>query len=87
MAAPIVSENFEKRDNAYNLGNPSGFVLPKIHRVFHGMESISYLGPQIWNMVPMKHAFKRKTKKGNPKNYPGRLCKPYVHNVGFVNAY
>ena len=26
---------------------PSEFVRPKVHSVFHGKESISYLGPQI----------------------------------------
>ena len=65
----------------------STWICLEVHRVFHGIESISYLGPQIWNMVPKKHAFKRETKKGSPKNYPGRLCKPYVQSVGFVKAY
>ena len=32
----------------------SEFVLSKINSVFHGKECISYLGPQIWNIVPLK---------------------------------
>ena len=43
LSAPIVSEIFEKRNNVYDLRNPSEFVLPKVHSVFNG----TYLGPQI----------------------------------------
>ena len=86
LSAPIISEIFEKRNNVYDF-NPSGFVLPKVHRVFHGIESISYPGPQIWKMVPLKHAFKRKIKRWEPENCPSRLWKPYVQSLDFVNAY
>ena len=51
LSALIASEIFEKRNQVYDLENPSGFVLFK---VFHGIESIAYLGPQIWNMVHLK---------------------------------
>ena len=54
LSALIASEIFEKRNKVYDLENPSGFVLFKVHNVFHGIESITYLGPQIWNMVLLK---------------------------------
>ena len=28
--------------------------MPNIRSVFHGSESISYLGPRIWGTVPLK---------------------------------
>ena len=49
-----ASEILEKRNNVYDLRKPSEFVLFKVHNVFHGIESISYLGPQIWKMVHLK---------------------------------
>ena len=37
LSAPIVREIFEKRNNVYDLRNPSEFVLPKVHSVFHSI--------------------------------------------------
>ena len=54
FSASIVSEICEKRNNVCDLQNPFEFVLPKDHSVFHGTESISYLVPQIWSMVPLE---------------------------------
>ena len=28
------------------------FRIPSIHTVYHGSESISFLGPKIWNILP-----------------------------------
>ena len=39
-------------ENHYNLGNYNVFRLPFARTVYHGTESISYLGPKIWNVVP-----------------------------------
>ena len=47
LTVPLMNEIFVKRNNAYNLRKPSAFVSPKVHSVFHGKESVSYLGPQI----------------------------------------
>ena len=54
LTIPLMNEIFVKRNNAYNLRKPSEFVRPKVHSVFHGKESISYLGPQIWDMIPVE---------------------------------
>ena len=26
----------------------------KVHSVYHGTESLSFLGPKIWNLVPVE---------------------------------
>ena len=54
LSALIASEIFEKRNNVSHLWNPSEFALLKIHNLFDDKKSISYLGPQIWNMVHLK---------------------------------
>ena len=91
LAVPLMNEIFVKRYYAYNLRNPSDFMRPRFHSVFHVKEGISYLGPQIWNMIPVEmknlttiSAFKRKVKKWKIENCLCRLCKPYIQNVGSI---
>ena len=45
LTVVLMNEIFVKRNNAYNLRKPSEFVRPKVHSIFNGKESISYLGP------------------------------------------
>ena len=56
-----------------------------------GFESISYLGPRIWEMLPSEmqecetlFEFKSKVKSWNPINCPCKLCKTYIGGVGYV---
>ena len=30
----------------------SQFIIPAVNSVCHGTESISFLGPKIWNILP-----------------------------------
>ena len=92
MSSPIFSELLRQRDICYDLRSKSNFAVPNIKSVFHGSESISYLGPKIWDIVPLElkeltnlNAFKKGIKKWQPKNCPCRLCKQYVLNLGFIS--
>ena len=88
----IATELFEQRNEQhYYLRKNSQFTIPPIRTMYHGSESISFLGPKIWNILPDRlknvnsiEAFKMKIKKWKPENCPCRLCKVYVQNVGFV---
>ena len=80
LSPQLVTEIFEKRNNVYDLRNPSDFVRPRIRSVFNGEESISYLGPKMWDIVPPElkaletvNAFKIEIKKWKPE-CPCRLC-------------
>ena len=88
---PIFSENFHRRDINYNLRINSDFAMRNVRSVFHGSESISYLGPKIWDIVTLELkeltsivAFKKGIK--DPNNCPCRLYKKYVSNLGFITA-
>ena len=77
-----MNDMLAKQNNAYNLRNPSEFIRPKVHSIFHGKESISYLDPHIWDMIPVEmknlttiNAFKREVKNWKIET---------VH-VGYVN--
>ena len=48
-----MNEIFQLRKESHNnLRYTSNFVIPPIHSVYHGSESASYLGPQIWKLIP-----------------------------------
>ena len=81
-----------KTNNQYNLHNRPDFITPQVHSIFHATESISYLGPKIWYIVPEEfrnkkslNSFKESTKMWLPTNYPCILCKVYLDGVGFIS--
>ena len=88
----IITELFEqKNEQHYDHRKNSQFIIPPTKTVYHGSESISFLGPKIWNILPDRlknaysiEAFKMLTKKWKPENCPCHLCQFCVQNIGFV---
>ena len=88
----IATELFEQRNEQNcNLRKKSQFTIPPIIKLYHGSESISFLGPKIWSILPDRlrnansiKAFKMQIKKWKPENCPCRLCNDYIQNVSFV---
>ena len=69
----------------------SEFSRPLVKSVYHGSESLSFLRPKTWDMLPDDYKdidnlniFKNKIKKWKPENCPCRLCKVYINSIGFV---
>ena len=84
---------FIKNNNvSYNLRNPNPLKGRNVNAVRYGKETISYLAPKIWEIIP-KHIkesksldiFKQRIRNWSPENCPCRLCKKYVKHVGFIN--
>ena len=57
--------------------------------VYHGIESISYLGPKIWDILPEKlknidnlEQFEKEIQTWKTDNCPCRLCNVYTESVG-----
>ena len=92
LSTSIIADLFEERNEQhYNLRNFAQFSLPAIRTVYNGSESISFLGPKVWNILPdnLKNAsslevFKASIKIWKPEKCPSRICRLYVQNVGFV---
>ena len=86
LLQPIMNKVFKRNsDSPYNLSKIVQFS------VYHGTESISYLGPKIWDILPDYYktiqnwdTFKIKTKKWKPESCPCRFCKVYIDRVGFL---
>ena len=93
ISPPIFSEIFHQRGNNHSLRINSDFAIPNVRSVFHRCESISYLRPKIWDIVPLElnelisvAAFKKGIKERKPKNWLHRLYKKYVSNLGFITV-
>ena len=91
IAPPIFTEIFDKRNPNYQLRHTSHFSIPPVRSVYNGTESLSFLGPKIWDIVPTElkkvkslNTFKSGIKNWWSQNCPCRLCKRYLPNIGFV---
>ena len=91
MDPEIVNKVFQKRTSSYNLRANSNFYTRPVHSVYNGTESLSFLGPKIWELVPEDakqseslDVFKNKIKKWVPSRCPCRLCRVYLQNIGFI---
>ena len=75
----------------YNLRNQPHFASRTIRTVHYGENSLRHLGPKLWEMIPSSikdtesvETFKNKIKSWIPDICPCRLCKTYIHQVGFI---
>ena len=72
-----------RENNVYELENP--FKTRNVKTEMYGIQSLGYLGPKIWNIVP-KELRQIEIKKWNPKSCPCKLCKTYLYGVGYVKS-
>ena len=91
LSPDIVKETFQKKIISYNLRNKNSFMTRQVNSVYHGTESLSFLGPKIWDQVPQEikesksiDIFKSKIKKWTPSHCPCRLCRTYLPQIGFI---
>ena len=87
-----MSDLFVTRENNYNLRNLQELGTSHKRTVKFGTETISYRGPQIWNLIPQRlraletlNKFKKEIKKWKCDACPCQMCKTYIHCVGFIN--
>ena len=92
LAPPQMHDIFRLKDQPqYNLRCNSLFSRPLVKSVYKGTESLSFLGPKIWDILPDAYKdlhdlkiFKVALKKWRPVNCPCRICKVYIANASFV---
>ena len=89
----IVSDIFAQTTQRYNFRQNRDLRIRFVKLFYHGSESISYLGPKIWEIVPAKikeinslNSFKIEIRKWVPQSCPCRLCKQYISDVGFSSV-
>ena len=92
VAPQIMNELFRFNSNSdYDLRSGDTLIRRNVHSVHYGMETISTLGPKIWNLLPSDiknsislSSFKSKIRNWTTDKCPCRLCKRYIQNLGFI---
>ena len=90
--SPTIMKNiFDVKRTTYNLRSGPTLLTSNIKAVKYGMESLSYRGPKIWNLVPLcirnsktLSEFKSRIKVWKPVGCDCKLCKTYIPNLGFL---
>ena len=91
LSSPLMLELFKEKNINYNLCKGNALVSNNVNTTTYGLDSVSYLAPKIWMQIPldMKNSassaiFKQRIKTWIPESCLCRLCKVYVHNIGFI---
>ena len=91
LAPPITDSMLNRRNIAYSFRNLQEFQSERKGTVFNGLETLSYLAPQPWTLLPEKikqrntiHIFKSDVKQWVCKECPCRVFKVFVPNLGFI---
>ena len=80
-----MSDVFQITEPNYNFRNKIEFKTENVTTTHYGTESISYLGPKLWKILPLEYKsmtslkeFKCKVKSWVPQNCPCRLCQDII---------
>ena len=91
LCPSLVQNLFKVTEPQYNFRRHTVFNSRNIRTQRYGLDSLTYLGPKIWDQVPVDikesvslAIFKDKIKNWIPIRCPCRLCRNYVANVGFI---
>ena len=89
--SPTPVRDIFKPSTELNLRNNNVWDIPKVRTVNNGIETIRYRGPITWDLVPPKikdsknlSEFKARIKEWKPQGCTCRLCKIYIHDLGFL---
>ena len=74
-------ELLKRNNNGYYLRSKPHFVIPQIRTVHWNL-----ISEEIKNITTL-NIFKKEIRRWKPKNCPCRICRNYVHNLGFVELF
>ena len=87
-----VQELFTEMVHQHDLRHKRSWETYNVRTVKYGTETIRYMGPKTWNLVPteIKESnslleFKQSIKRWKPNKCTCRLCKTYIYNLGFLD--
>ena len=91
LPPPIMNDAFMIRNNKYNLRNFQCLYSTNKRTVKYGTETVTYRGPQIWNLVPEKtknassfEILNKEIRKWKGEKCPCRICKTYIEHVAYI---
>ena len=92
IAPEIMKDIFELQNPSYNSRSTCNqFRRENIKTIHYGLQSVRYIGPKIWELVPnnIKYCdslskFRKLIKSWRLESCPCRLCNPYIAHLGFM---
>ena len=91
ISPSVMQEIFTVIEPKYNLRRNTIFQQRKVRTQKYGIESLKYLGPKIWELVPTDiklseslEVFKSKIKNWKTDACPCKICKIYIPNLGYL---
>ena len=91
LSLQILRETFVSKTSSYDLRRNDTFEKLQVYSVCHNTEWLSFLGPKIWDLVPVElkqseslGSFKVKIKNWVPFICQCRSCKTYIQQVRFL---
>ena len=91
LSPEFIQSIFNLSNRKHCLRSESTFELSNIRTVHYGRDTISYMGPKIWEKIPkdIKNSvslieFKRKIKHWTPEGCECRICKTFIYQLGFL---
>ena len=92
LSSQLMLELFQRCEVNYNAPSQKDFSLRPTNTSSYGLKSLTYLAPNIWNLVPQDirsanslSQFIRKIKSWIPEGCPCLLCRTYIGQLGYVN--
>ena len=87
-----ITELLNRSVDAYRGRSERDFIIPRVQTEQYGKNSFRYLGPKIWDSLPIEirrksfSDFKSYIKRWKPIDCPCTLCKTYIQGVGYINT-
>ena len=88
LSLPITSDILISRQNIFNLQKFQELSTSTKNIVKVGTETVTYRGPQLWNLIPDNikseptlELFKKKIRKWICEPCPCTMCKTYRHHI------
>ena len=92
LSLPIMNDIFFSRQIIYNLQKFWELSTSNKNTVNFGTKTISYRGPQLWNLIPDNiksepalELFKKKIRKWKCGPCTCRMCETYLQHIGFIS--
>ena len=84
----IMCDIFETRNLDYNLRSQRDFLRTRVNTSSFGLSSLKSLSTKVWVLFVINiNLFKKKIRNWEHKGCHCRLCKQYLHGVGYVDTF
>ena len=91
VSPELMNDIFHFVERPYNLRSDYTLERKRDHTIYHGSESLSFLAPKLWDLLPnsIKNSaslkeFKTKINTWVFERCPCRICNKYVGRVGLI---